>query len=723
MKSRIIFGFAVLVLLYGKCISQNGLNSFPSRPVEAYLFWNSAASSSDSVDQESFASALASMGFPFTRIDGQQLDSIRDDRHALLVIPFPSARLLSNSQAGRILKRVRDGLCMITDGPSSLTDALNINLGPPVRVSSVTDELLPNLHLYWTDHPRVQWLDSFPRAQSKVLYVDSSGGKPLGISLRHGKGKLIFIATPFDSISGHGYSRFSTLGNAIVRELQCRQMCRRNAIDAYFDPGFRYDLPIEKLAAMWRQWGIHAVHAAAWYRYDSPPYDYRRLIRAAHENGILVYAWLEWPYVGTGFWKQHPEWRAKNALLQDAEIEFLQLMDLQKPECLKTALNDLELLLKEDWDGVDVAEFTITGSVAEALSGPLRPDYFVGFGSTARAEFKQIAGFDPLELEDLTSRHYWVRDTAALDQFYRYRTTVNNRLLRQVVEFVAAFKSTKKRDWELINTIIDNSLHPEFDYLLGFDLASTLRLLNELDVTLNVEDPLSEWTQPPSRYRQLRTTLGTSLPGRRSMIDINVVPVHSESQTGFASAQATGFELYEQIQSASEQRGRVCLYCESSVFRYDWQLIPNALSAGSKASKKGLEWNVNSPNTVVLTTGVQAVDVMLDGKPWPCIGSQGVIVPSGNHRISFSPKSSTVRPEFTHLRLIAISDELLKCSMKNEGIELTYESAARCLLTLSNNPVKIFVDDSPVNLRVVAGKDGFVLIAPSGQHKLFISAQ
>jgi len=69
---------------------------------------------------------------------------------------------------------------------------------------------------------------------------------------------------------------------------------------------------------------------------------------------------LNGPMSETGFWNQHPEWRAKNALLQDAEIEFLQLMDLQNPECLKTALNDLELLLKEDWDGVDVAEFTIT---------------------------------------------------------------------------------------------------------------------------------------------------------------------------------------------------------------------------------------------------------------------------------------------------------------------------------------------------------------------------
>jgi len=165
---------------------------------------------------------------------------------------------------------------MITDGPSSLTDANEDQLWLPVRVSSVTDKLLPDLHLYWADHPGVQWLASFPREQSKVLYTDSSSGAPLGILLRHGKGSMICLATSFDSILGQGYSRFSTLGNAIVRGLKCRPMFRRNAIDAYFDPGFRYDLPIGKLAAIVRQWGIHAVHAAAWYRYDSPPYDYSR---------------------------------------------------------------------------------------------------------------------------------------------------------------------------------------------------------------------------------------------------------------------------------------------------------------------------------------------------------------------------------------------------------------------------------------------------------------
>ena len=52
------------------------------------------------------------------------------------------------------------------------------------------------------------------------------------------------------------------------------------------------------------------------------------LIDACHRNGILVYAWLELPHVSEKFWDQHPEWREKTALLQDAQLDWRKLMNL-----------------------------------------------------------------------------------------------------------------------------------------------------------------------------------------------------------------------------------------------------------------------------------------------------------------------------------------------------------------------------------------------------------
>ena len=690
--------------------------------IRVALVWNVSLSLRNVPDWRSFGNALKSMGFSYSFIDAGEFRPTNLDGMDLLVVPHSSALTLSPLQMKAIISGVRSGMSLITDGPSPLLTSLGINLRKAHPVGVVTDRGLPDMTLHWSDRPNVRSLAGYPGKLSRVLYADSATGHSLGIVLRLGQGSCLVLAPLFDPLSGNGYSRFPTLPNAIARELNCRPPFRRNALDVYFDAGYRYSIPIESLAVLWREWGIRAVHAAAWYYCNTPPYDYKRLIDAAHKNGVVVYAWLEWPHIGPGFWKQHPEWRQKNALLQDAKLDFLHLMDLQNPNCLNAALNDLSLLLKEDWDGVDIAEFTITGAGGEALAGPERPDYFVPFTPPAIAEFKKLAGYNPLELEDSTSRHFWRRNAAALDQFYRYRTSVNNRLLRQVVEFVSRLKKEGNRDWELFHTIVDNSLHPEFDYLLGFDQQSTLRLLKEYGVTLNVEDPYMEWVQPPERYRKLRNTLVSLVPDHTSMIDINVVPVHPSTQLGFPSSQATGVEFLQQLQRAGEQGGRVCVYCESSVFAYDWRHVPSAMATGASLREVGSGWEIKSPNTVALQLLGEG-ETWIDGRPWPCQGPEGVIIPAGTHSIAFKPGAAISDSLSNDLRLIFLSDELLGCQASDAKIELTYRSPARCLLAFNHRPTRILVDGVSANLHVLAGEKVFVVVAPSGEHRLAVSGK
>jgi len=718
---RFLFG-CFLLLIIPVANTRLGQAAPAPRGIHVALVRNVGASRPDSIDQASFGGALESMGFSYSVIDAGEFRPTNLDGMNLLVVPHASALTLSPLQLKAIMSSVRSGMSLITDGPSPLLTALGIDLRKAQRVSVVLDRLLPDMTLHWPDRPSVRSIAGYPGKLSRVLYSDSASGRSLGIALRLGQGGCLVLAPLFDELSGNGYSRFPTLPNAIVRELNCRPPFRRNALDVYFDAGYRYSIPIESLAALWREWGIRAVHAAAWYYGNTPPYDYKRLIDAAHKNGVVVYAWLEWPHVGPGFWKQHPEWRQKNALLQDAKLDFLHLMDLQNPDCLNAALNDLSVLLKEDWDGVDIAEFTITGAGGEALAGPERPDYFVPFTPTAIAEFKNLAGYNPLELEDSTSRHFWRRNAAALDQFYRYRTSVNNRLLRQVVEFITRLRKEGNRDWELIHTIVDNSLHPEFDYLLGFDQLSTLRLLKEYGVTLNVEDPYMEWLQPPERYRKLRSTLVSLVPDHTSMIDINVVPVHPSTQLGFPSSQATGVEFLQQLQRAGEQGGRVCVYCESSVFTQDWQHVPHAMAAEASLREAKSGWEIKSPTTVAVQTLGEG-EAWIDDRPWPCQGSEGVIIPAGTHSLAFKPATAISDSTSGVLRLLFLSDELLGCQASNARIELTYRSPARCLLAFNHRPARILVDGTSANLPVLVGEKVFVVVAPSGEHRLAVSGE
>ena len=717
--------FLLLVLLIShthRAEASNGPRSSAPRSAQVVLLRNNSASGSDSLDQESIAGALTSMGFTFKVLDPDKLPQMDPDSTTLLVVPHASALALSRFQTKLIISSVKNGMRLFTDGLCPLLAALGISPGPLQHVSAVLDRGLPGFPIHWPDNPNVRSIAGYPKKLSRVLFADSACGLPLGVAFQLGRGRCIALSPLFDAVSGKGYSRFPTIPDAIVEELQCIPSFRRNALDAYFDPGYRYSMPVEQLAALWHKWGIHAVHAAAWYYHNTPPYDYRRLIDAAHKNGIVVYAWLEWPHVGPGFWTQHPEWRQKNALLHDAKLDFLHLMDLQNPECLNAALSDLSQLLKQDWDGVDIAEFTITGAGGEALAGPARPDYFVPFTPSAIAEFKKQYGYNPLDLEDSTSRHFWKRDASALDQFYRYRTDVNNRLLRQVVEHVSTLQRNGKRDWELIHTIVDNSLHPEFDYLLGFDQKATMNLLRGFGVTLNVEDPYMEWTQPPERYIQLRKTLTALIPDRISMIDINVVPIHPATQTGFATEQATGVEFLQQLRSAAQQNGRVCVYCESSVFSHDWQHVPSAMAISAVATKTSSGWEIETPNTVLWRTAIQD-DLWLDGRLWDCRDSTGVIVPPGRHTISWNRDSAAFHSGASRLRLLFLSDELLGCTGNEEHLEITYRSYARCLLTFNNPPAKIRIDGLPANLPLIAGEKSFVVIAPSGEHRISVSGK
>ena len=718
---RALFLFVFVLSSYRAALPQAKPVHPEMRAADVAILWNDLAVREDSIDQQSYAETVVSMGFAPARLAPKNLQSARLGRGTLLLVPCASARMLPDSQARWILSGVERGLDLVTDGESPLSTALNIRLGEAEPVGVVIDKSLPQNHLHWADEPEVNWIVDTLNPQLKVLYADSAKGHALVGSGNLGKGKFLYLASHLDAVSGEGYSRFPTLVNALKRELGIRPPFRRQGVDAYFDPGYRSKIPTEDLPLLWRKWGIRAVHAAAWY-YDGPkPFDYRRLIDAAHKNGILVYAWLEWPHIGEGFWKKHPEWRQKTALLQDANLDWLKLMDLQNPDCLREALGTLALELELDWDGVDIAEFTITGAGGEALEGPERPDYFVSFGKPMRTEFEKVGGFDPLELENPNSKHFWKRDSVGLERFYRYRTTVNNRLLRQVVEFIVEVGKKGKRDWELIHTIVDNSLHPEFNRLLGFDQKTTLALLKEYGVTLNVEDPFMEWENPPSRYHRLRETLMALVPDRRSMIDINVVPIHPVTQDGFASEQATGIELLQQLQAAAERGGRVCVYCESSLFESDWTLVPYAMAGGASMKRTGTEWEVKTPTTVTLNAVVRGMAVLLDGKPWPCFGSGGIVLPSGNHRLSIRAKTTSEMSSEQELRLVAISDELLECRSTKAGIDVRYISPARCALTLTLPPRKFLLDGSPIDLPVLQAGKRNVVLAPSGEHLLSIT--
>jgi hypothetical protein len=697
------------------------LSSQPSADVaiRTLLLWTGNATRTDSLNQQAYETTLQSIGFNPTRLLSGRISATPMDSNTLLVAPRAAAAKCTPWEVAYILQHLRSGLSLITDGKNPLSRALGLRLGHPARVSRIRDRFRPDLEVYWSDCPEVPWVKGAPNPGTKVVYTDRATGHPLGVLMMLGKGRCLYLAPLFDPRSGRGYGRFATLPDAIVNGLSCIPPLYRRAADAYFDAGFRADQSPDSLASVWKRWGIRAVHAAAWYTYEDPSYDYQALINACHRKGILVYAWLEWPYVGKGFWDNHPEWRQKNALLRDAHFDFLYLMDLQNSSCMSNALADLDSLLTLDWDGVDVAEFTLTGAGKQGLKGPVRPDWFTGFTDYCRAEFKRQNGFDPVALFDRRSTHYWREDSAGLEVFYRYRKQVNVSTQNSLFAELDRINRQQKRNWELILTIVDNSMHPEFDDLLGFDMSRATELLKEFDVTLQVEDPYLEWAKPPERYLTVGAYYRRLLGDRPFIIDVNVVPMKRERKEEFSTWQAVGTEVFQWWKRAAAYSDRVCFYCESSVSEKDWELMPNAMASGSSAIRDSTGWRIDAASTVLFRRVGGDEGLLLDDRAWSAYDENGVIIPAGIHRLS----GTRVKGNSHDLRLVSITGELLNARSGEKECVVEYASRPRCALSFSRRLTGVLVDGVNVALPFFVNGETSTIMAPSGKHTIVVSGE
>ena len=150
---------------------------------------------------------------------------------------------------------------------------------------------------------------------------------PLMAGFRRGKGAVLWIAA---SPGQHGYERFPYIPQALL-DLGLEAPFRSNQLWAFFDSAYRSRVDLDYFAAKWRAAGIGALQVAAWHYWERDPQgdEYlRQLIEACHRQAILVYAWLELPHVSEKFWDDHPEWREKTALLQDAQLDWRKLINL-----------------------------------------------------------------------------------------------------------------------------------------------------------------------------------------------------------------------------------------------------------------------------------------------------------------------------------------------------------------------------------------------------------
>jgi hypothetical protein len=591
--------------------------------------------------------------------------------------------------------RVEHGAILVLEGESPLAEMFGFRPGnQKVRVNSLADVHNPKLSIVWEKGLDLPVFEIPPGA--RVFARERWTGAPLTAGSRRGAGAVLWVAA---APGERGYERFPYLPNALC-DLGMDPPFRSDRLWAFFDSSYRLGVDLDYFAARWRKSGIAALHVAAWHFYEPDPDRDRylaKLIEACHREGILVYAWLELPHVSEKFWADHPEWREKTALLQDAQLDWRKLMNLTNRDCFRAVSAGVKQLAgRFDWDGVNLAELYF-----ESLEGMGNPARFTPMNDDVRAQFRSKSGFDPIELFGAR------KDAASRKAFLDFRSDLAWKMQEDWLAEVEALRRDKP-NLDLVLTHVDDRFDAGMRDAIGADAARVLPLLDRHSFTFLIEDPATIWNLGPQRYQTLAERYAALTPRReRLAIDLNVVERY---QNVYPTKQQTGAELFELVHRASTGFQRVALYFESSLQEPDLKLLPSAAAAVTRMESSG-------PKTVVESAAGVGVPwkgpVMVDGRPWPVADGETVWLPAGAHTLEAAPERAAPR-------LVRLNADLKAARISSPtAIEFSYQSAARAIVILDRAPLRLKIDGADERLKLAGPK---TLLLPRGQHNVVIEA-
>jgi uncharacterized protein YdaL len=685
-----------------------------ARAMRAAVLWDKTAAGGESNDQASFANIFRVYGTPLRLIPVSALSNTTLDPNEVLIAPHTAVTALSTADISRITQFVRSGGQLVLDGRTRLAEAIGVRYpGGTVRVERVTDQAQVDLPLQW--QPAV-FMERF-RLPDRAVIISKDTENHTGLAgvFSAGSGKVLYMGEMLDPFTTDGVSHYPFLFEHALKAFDRMQPARRRSIELYFDPGLRTEVSIEDLAVLWRRMGVRAVYASAWVFTPQYTYDYDRLIRVCHANGILVYAWFEFPQVSPLFWAQHPEWREKTAA-GDKLPSWRLSMNLMNPECRAAVLQFMASVLgKWAWDGVNLAELSFDGKA----DGD-KPWAMVPLNDDVQRSFHAAHHFDPKELFDPASPHWWKRDKAGWNKFLSYRKTLVTELHRTFLTELKAFASSGR---EVIVTTLDSLEHPEVTADTGVDSLAIVGLMREFPFMLQVEDPASAWKNPPARYVRLAERYRSVLPaGAKFMIDINVIPNRLVEGTHLPASPAVGVELAATVHAARSASDRVALYGDATVRTTDLDLVSYAAADGAQITSGNLKWSVETPYAIELAVSSGIHNFYRDNQIWPYWRPGFVLIPPGKHDITASRSwfhwfdSSELTPQ-----VLQVSAPLLSAGVVSGGLTLEYDSPGPVYVCLSKRPAGVYVDGPDAKVLPGAREIAAVLVLPAGNHQVTIT--
>jgi len=582
--------------------------------------------------------------------------------------------------------RIEAGAILILEGDSPLALSFGFHtLDRITKLASLIDTHQPDIPLILQQPLEITEM-SVP-ANARIFTRERWTQVPVSAGFRQGKGAVLWIAA---SPGAHGYERFPFIPVALL-DLGFAPPFHGNRLWAFFDYAYRARVDVNWFAKRWHASGIAALQVAAWHFYEpnaERDVYLKALIEACHREGVLVYAWLELPHVSEQFWADHPAWREKTALLQDAQLDWRKLMNLADPDCANAVSTGVgKLAQRFDWDGLNFAELYY-----ESLEGASNPARFTPMNSTVRRQFQaQPNGFDPMELWSTR------KDAASLRRFLDFRAGMARDLQHEWLAKAESYRAFKP-DLDIVLTHVDDRLDTGMRDAIGADTSHLLPLLDRHKFTLLVEDPATVWDQGPARY----PLIASKYPKASDLaIDINIVERY---QDVYPTKQQTGLELFGLVHLASQSFPRVALYIENALSPADLPLLSASASDFRSATSDNRKISVSSPSGGGVTWLGPA---LVDGVEWPVQESGVVWLPAGPHAISPAPRQH-------NFKLLSLTGDLTLAKYKDAAIEFSVNNAARSIARFNQPLFAVQVDGAPFPHT----PNSQTLLLPKGPHSV-----
>lgn len=683
-----------------------------ARPV---VLWNHYAKGAAYNDQAALVSVFRSVNINVDTIYvGQKIDL---KNYNLLLVPFSFVDSLRLTDFDIITKFVEDGGNIITDSKNYLAEELGIKyIENKLRVRKIRDRYFPEEPISWR---YTELINKFECDDIEEIFcVDEITDAPIIIGKRVGKGKLIFISSIFDPYSQEGYSLYPYLLEYVRKYFKLTPIIRRENLEVFFDPGFRHTYSIENLIKQWVNQGIRVVHVAGWHQYPKYTYDYNRLIRLAHANGILVYAWLEPPQVSQMFWATHPEWREKNYLGEDVKPSWRYPVAMTDKNCVAEMLKEFMKLLEiYDFDGINLAELYF-----EAGKGFDEPNHFTPMHPSAIKEVKEKYNIELENIFNPNSKYYWQNNHYVKKSIIEYRINKLNEIYELLLSKFSEHAKSKP-GFHIIVTAMDSYNSPELKEYIAVDIEKILHLQKKYNFSLNIQDPQHHWSTDPLRYKDIGNTYSTLLGGKEKLLlDLNIMSFRREDEiTPFPTLIQTGTESFQLVKSASLGASRVVIYSESSINPQDMIFLPYALASEVKYKHIDNGYEFDSPYSFYLKLKEGIEVVTLDGNPISSSRGSSFLIPAGNHTVKLGVGIiNTYSSHELQIKILSTTANILEVSYGMRDVKFSYDSDTRTLISLNMEPTEITIDNEKYVFYAMRGNDCFTVLLPAGKHSVKI---